>query len=278
MILIIFTMEKGKKFVRKHYEVPEYFENAMKSICKEFPIDSKILAFCLYNLGKHDTEELHQLISWAHKEKYRQNRKSRLLGDESKACGDGIYQDVLNYFVKNDRLHIAVEIQGIDGPRESDVIEITKNNIDFDEHKIRIYNHKSEEWYSVPMNDELEKDLKEYIEKYSDEIDSHSGYILFSNAVVRSSEHISEGWLRRNVAKAMQETGHWKVYAISSDGRELHKYTDHSLRGHAATQVLKKSHDMQQVQKLLDHKRKSIESTMVYVEDSEDGLFKTMRE
>lgn len=271
-------MEKGKKFVRKHYDVPEKISKKIVKAFEKYDYSKKDISDYIMNLSKHNLEQLNKTISEIHKIKYRNRKRIRLLGNQSKAIPWDFFLELVHYFKFEKRLQLCVLIQGICGLAESDVVRLKFKDFDFDEHYLRYNRIKTHKDVDPPLHPLIESEIKKWYQENKEEIEKHDNYLFFSNAVVRSEEHITEGWLRNNVADALKKLGYWKKYADSIDNRELHKYTDHSLRGCAATKVFKQHHNIREVQQLLGHSPNSIEHTMVYIQDEDSLLFKDVRE
>ena len=121
----------------------------------------------IYGFSKHKLEDLKKTIQDIINEKY-PHRKGRLLWTKSKCYPNDIYEKIVEHFkLVDDEIALAVEIEGIEGPRISDVLRLKPNDADFIRHRLKVYNHKENRLYEVPMAQEIEKELKEFIQKHS---------------------------------------------------------------------------------------------------------------
>lgn len=225
------------------------------------------------HFSKHKLEELQQTIKELIKAKY-PHVHGRLLGNMSKALPHDLFLELLQISTKKPKVHIAVQLQGVEGLRVGDTVTIKRPDLDFSNHEIHIYNHKEDRWYVLPLNPALEAEIKEFISNHDQEITDHADFVLYSGV---RSEHISQNWLRNQEAKMLEKICR-PVYEHSKDGRNLHLYSSHSLRGHAATQAWEKSdHQLQVVQELLDHSPSSADTTMLYLERKRKDLRKVLK-
>ena len=252
-------------------------DEILEKVIEIFGKDKKNYAKIFFNLSKSKLEKFNQLISQIHKIKYRRKKRERLLGNQSKALPYSYFLELLKFFDSNKRVQLAILIQGFQGLAECDVIRLKIDNFNFQSHYMRYTRKKTGVCINIPIHHVVEYELQRYIVENLDEIKKHNNYIFYSNAVVRLKEHISERYLRQEVSSALQKKGYWITYAQSSDGRDLHKYTNHSLRGCAATLIWNQNHNIKEVQQLLGHSPKSVETTFLYIQDEETNLWKYMR-
>lgn len=220
------------------------------------------------NYSFDDMKRIRSINYYLQKKKYH-IRGERLLGNHTKAMPDDIFNKLLKEveIEKGEKIGLALEFEGIEGARGEDTVQIKLNDLDFNNHIVHIYNRKRERWYEVPLNPNLEKELKNFISNNMEQIVLHKNYIFFSNNPVQKRDYISQKWLRNVVRKTLEKLGFNNIYNISSDGRKLHLYTLHSLRGHAGTRVYEKTdHDLKKVQELLDHEPNSADTTLLYIE------------
>lgn len=259
-------------------------EEILKELKKIYGTDFKNMFNFFYNLPKNKLESISH-ISNIFRENNFERRKQRLLGTKSKAMPDFIFKKVLEHFSSLHEkrykvLKMIYEVQGVEGMRIGDLLELKTNNIDFISHEITLINHKSRgRIYTIPMAKQVEEDLKEYINEFEDDIKKHDNYLFFSNAVVTKHKNLSQQYVNRELVAYLEEEGLEKVYAIDRKGRKRRLFTTHSERGHAATTLFKKTNgNIRAVQKLLDHSPKSISTTGVYIQDEEDLVYKVMRE
>jgi len=224
-----------------------------------------------YNLSFDNMKRLSSLCYQIRKIKY-SHKKGRLLGNQTKAMPDDVFNKLLGFVNQKwgEKVKLALEFEGIEGPRGEDVVRLRLDDIDFDKHIVRIYNRKVNRMYEIPLNKDLENELKHFITENRKEIEAHNGYIFYSQNPFQKRNFLSQKWLRNIVRKALDKLGLNKVYAVDAKGRKLHLYSLHSLRGHAATRIYKKTHDLEKVQELLDHTPSSTKTTMLYIERNDD--------
>lgn len=223
-------------------------------------------------LSKHKLENLKKILQELIKIKY-PHRKGRLLGNMSKAMPSDIWHKLLKN-VKDEELYLIYLVQGIQGCRIGDVVTLKVNDIDTDSHILRVFNHKEDRYYSVPLNKVVELKLKHWISKNIEDIKSHSGYVFFTRDDIHhkyaKNPYLTPQYVNRKLVQFLDEMKLNKVYAIRTDGAKLHLYTTHSQRGHAATRIYLKNKNIKEVQHLLDHSPRSVDTTMLYIgEDSE---------
>lgn len=226
----------------------------------------------IVTFSKHQIENLKKDLQELLKIKYK-HRKGRLLGNMSKAMPDCIFEKLLQH-VKDEELHLIYLVQGIQGCRIGDILTLKKENIDLDAHSMRIYNHKEDRFYSIPLNKVVESNLVKWMKSNSEQIRAHCGYLFFSRDDIhhkyRKNAYLSSQFVNRKLIQFLDELKLNKVYALRKDGGELHLYTTHSGRGHAATRIYSKHHNLKEVQQLLDHSPRSVETTMLYLENEQD--------
>lgn len=210
--------------------------------------------------------------------------RGRKLGDKTKAMPDSIYLRVIEHFkkIKDDELALAYELEGIEGCRIGDLISLQLDNIDFDRHIMRIYNHKSKRWYEIPIDKSIEADLQTFIVEQHNEIAKHNNYIFFTrddeHHPNRKEEHLTQQYINRKLVKYLDEIGVNQVYAHrAGDNGKLHLFTTHSGRGHAATRIKNLTGKKEDAAMLLNHSPRSVDSTELYFERDDGDLFKVMR-
>ncbi len=272
-------MEKLKKYLWERIveEIENSKDEKVKNYIKAFDSKEDLIKFIKFysNLGFDDMKRVSSLGYFIRKTKYHYAHE-RLLGNKTKAMPEEIYQKLIDYVSKNIGIKekLALEFEGIEGPRGEDVVRIKLDDFDFDKHIVKILNRKRKRWYEIPLNKDLESEIKDFINSNEDNIKNHENYLFFSLNPVQKRNHISQKYLKTLVYNVLKKLGLNKVYSKSYDGRNLNLYTLHSLRGHAGTRVYEKTgHDLEKVQELLDHEPGSADVTMLYVErDSEKDL------
>ena len=262
-------MEKLKEYLIEKFGKPKNFEE----------IEEKAHFFSikhiekLFSYSKHKLEYEIFLCNLVIRTKY-PKKKYRLLGTDSKAMPHDVYEKLINS-LSNEKLRLVLKYEGIEGPRGEDAVKLKLNDLNFKEHKVTIYNTKAKRFYSIPLNVKFEEELTGFINRHKKEINEHNGFIFFSSNPVQKREYLSEKYLRNLVVGKLKELGLEEEYAISSNGRHLNKYGLHSLRGHAATELFKKTHNIKLAQILLDHKDSEV--TMLYIGGMNNELVKAMR-
>ncbi|MCA9497043.1 MAG: tyrosine-type recombinase/integrase [Nanoarchaeota archaeon] len=237
----------------------------------------------IYGMSCSKLERLQKKIRQIIKEKYRSHRRERLLGTKTKAIPEDIFQQVLTYFKKVDpELALIYEVQGIEGQRISDVLNMKIQDLNFKDHIISIYNQKSNRWYDLPLDQKVEMDLSKWVKNNKFEIENHNNFIFFTrddeHHPRRKTDHLTQQYVNRRFVLFLDSRGLNKVYARrKGDGGKLHLYTTHSDRGHAATRIKNITGSREAAAKLLDHSPRSGDSTDLYFERSDDDLFKAMR-
>ncbi len=253
----------------------------MKKAIELLKQDNRLSTF-LDKDSKHELEDLKKIIGEKIKQRF-PHRKGRLLGNKTKAYPHSIYENIFNHFkMIDEEIALAVEVEGIEGPRINDVLQIKVSCVDFLNHRLRVYNHKVSHWYEVPLAEQVEKDLKAWITEHRKEIDKHEGYLFYT----RDSEHhpktkrpfLTSQFINRKIVAYLESEGLNPVYALrQGDGGRLHLFTTHSGRGHAATRIKNITGSREAAMQLLDHSPRSAESTEVYFERDEGELEKGMR-
>jgi len=267
-------MEKLKKNLKEEIieDLKEYFGESKAETAFDF----------YYSMTRPKIEYFSKILWRIRYLKYPHTR-GRKLGNKSKAIPDRIWKAVLEHFkLVNDEVALAVEIEGIEGPRINDVLCLKVNDVDFKKHELNVYNHKCKRWYNVPLSLDMETDLNNYIKKHKKEIEAHDNYLFFTkddkHHPNRRYNHLEQHYINRKLKEYLKESGFDVIYAHrEGDNAPLHQYTTHSNRGHAATQIEKKTGDMKLVQKLMDHSPRSLSTTMLYIEDEDDELRNVMR-
>lgn len=267
-------MEKLKQYLWQRIvdDLEKSSDEKVKDNLKAFKSRDDLIKYVQFysNLGFDDMKRISSIGYYIRKNKYH-HEPGRLLGDRTKAMPDEIYQKLIKYVGENVGLKqkLALEFEGVEGARGEDTIRIKVDDIDFDNHVVKILNRKRGRWYEIPLNPDLEKELQSFILKNLRLIQLHNGFVFFSENFKQQRDHLSQKYMKNLVYEVLKKLGLNKVYARSNDGRNLYLYSLHSLRGHAATRVDEKSnHDLKRVQELLDHEPGSANTTMLYIERS----------
>lgn len=181
---------------------------------------------------------------------------------------DWIYLKVIDYIGKywGNKIKLALEFEGIEGPRGEDVVRVKVTDFHFDKHAVSVKNRKSGgRVYEIPLNPEIEAEILEHIENNIDKIKKHKGYVFFSENPVQIRNHLSERYLKNVVHKALADLNLNVIYGYDVLGRPRYLYSLHSFRGHAASRIFKKSHgDYRRAQEILDHQ--DLATTLLYLE------------
>lgn len=211
-------------------------------------------------------KRISSLSYWIRKKVYHIDN-TRLLGTKTKAMPDRVYLKLIDYVRRywGQKVALALEFEGIEGPRGEDVVRVKLQDFNFEKHSVVITNRKAKRVYEVPLNKEIEEEILEYVSNNEDKIKKKGNYIFFSNNPVQIRKHLSERYLKNVVHKALDDLGLNVIYGYDSLGRARYLYSLHSLRGHAASRILAKSHgDYRKAQEVLDHQ--DLETTMLYIE------------
>lgn len=275
-------MEKLKKYLKdsilKDLENHEGISEKAHFIFKNQKDLENYINF-FYGLSEHKQRYLNTLNNFLHDKKYHK-RRGRALGSQSKAMPDLIYHKLIDYVEAHfgEKQKLALEFEGIEGARGEDVVEIKEEDLNFNDHIVRIHNQKKDRWYQLPINHELENELHKFIEKHHKDIIDHHGFIFYSENPVQKNDHITQKYLKTIVHNVLDKLNLNKCYGVAEGGRKLWLYSLHSLRGHAATQVdIKSNHNLRAVQRLLDHQPNSANVTMLYLERDETEMEEILR-
>lgn len=265
-------MEKLKQYLWQRIidDIEKSDDEKVQNMIKAFKSREDLIKYIKFysQFGFDDMKRIASIGYYIRTEKYH-HEHGRLLGDHTKAMPDEIYQKLIKYVGENIGLKqkLALEFEGIEGARGEDTVRIKVEDIDFDNHLVKILNRKRGRWYEIPLNRDLERELQSFILKNLKQIHLHNGFVFFSENFKQKRDHLSQKYLKTLVYRALQKLGLNKVYAQSVDGRDLYLYSLHSLRGHAGTRVHEKTnHDLTKVQELLDHEPGSANTTMLYIE------------
>lgn len=143
---------------------------------------------------------------------------------------------------------VAVEC----GPRAKAITVIKIDDVDFEEQKITLQDHKSDEEYEVPISDELSVRLRRWIEIHRPSIPTKEGNdYLFPNRLREGD--IDSGYLSRKIKNAAEEAGiqeelgtvpisdkQKEIMNTDKDERIFYKVTLHALR-HTFNKLLEES-------------------------------------
>ncbi len=272
-------MEKAKQHLWKSImqQIESSKDEKLKDNLKAFKSKEDLIRYVKFYSGMSfdDMKRISSLSYWIRKEKYHYAH-GRLLGNKTKAMPDNIYKKLIDYVGKNigEKQKLALEFEGTEGARGEDTVRLKVEDLDFENHIVRILNRKKSRWYEVPLNKNLEAELKEFVIKNKDKIQLHHGFVFFSENPLQKRDFISQKYLKTLVYKVLAKLKLNKVYTKSIDGRNLYLYSLHSLRGHAGTAVdVKSHHELRKVQELLDHEPSSADTTLLYIErNSNDDL------
>lgn len=273
-------MDKLKQYLYQKLicEIENSEDEKLKDKIKCFKSKEEMIEYTKFfcELSFDDMKRRNSFNRWIFEHKYHVKSK-RKLGSKNRVLPDKYFTTVLEQ-IEEDRgvkVELAIETEGIEGARGEDIVRLKLNDLDFSNHIIKFINRKKGgNTYEVPLNKDLEKKLKTFIDNNIDSIHQHKNYVFFSSNPVQKRNHLSEKFLSRVVRETMKKIGLWKVYSKSSNGRDLSLYPLHSFRGHAGNRVYENSnHDLKAVNEFLDHDPRSYENTMLYIErDSRKDL------
>lgn len=153
---------------------------------------------------------------------------------------------------ENDRDSLIIEFLANTGLRIGELTKLTKKDFDFENNVVKVCG-KGDKERTVPLNTEIAKKIKEYIEKNED------------NAFVFHS--------RKNGSIATNTINYMLRSAAKKAGLEKH-VTPHILRHTFATQLLGGGVNITSVQKLLGHS--SINTTAIYLHVNQEELKKAV--
>lgn len=228
--------------------------------------------------SKHQLEDLKKDIQDFINCKY-PHRKGRILGSSCKAMSEDMYHKLLNYAKTiNVKLYIAILIEGELGIRVGDVVTLKLENFDLVNGYVFLHNSKSNKEYSLPLNNFIRDELEDYFNYFMGEIIKFDNYILFPNDFRHHPKikHLTSHYVNKKLKECIQVIGGGVVYGHSSDGRPLHLFTSHSLRGRAASYIYEKgNNNIRMAQRLLDHSPRT--DTQVYLRNNEEDFEKLIR-
>jgi len=201
-------MEQAKEYLWKSIveDLERSTNEKVKNNLKAFKSKEDLIKYVQFysEFGFDDMKRVSSIAYFIRKEKYHHNQ-GRLLANKTKAMPDSIYKKLIEYVGKNIgiRQKLALEFEGIQGARGEDTVRIKLDDLDFENHSVKILNRKRERWYEVPLNEELEKELRKFVYDHKEEIELHHGFVFFSNNFKQKREHLSQKYLKSVVYNSL---------------------------------------------------------------------------
>ncbi|MGG3803703.1 tyrosine-type recombinase/integrase [Metabacillus fastidiosus] len=138
------------------------------------------------------------------------------------------------------------------GIRVQECINLTLSDVDLEEGFLNVINGKGGKNRTVPLNQQLQKELKEYLEKHRPYTKSLYFFAL------KKTGTVSEQYVNRKLKEATKRAG-------------IDKHvTSHILRHSFASYLVKKNINIAVIQRLLGHQ--NIKTTSVYLHVQQDDL------
>ncbi len=239
------------------------------------------------DLSKHQLENLIKKLSKIKKKKYLRNKDTKY-GNLNKGFTEGELRHFFNC-CKNPKAHLAFQLMANLGLRVGEVVKIKIDDINFFKNKIKIDTEKANTVDFMHLHIQVRKLLHDWVQKFSDDIIKHNGYILFSDNQQHTNynlPHISPDWLRKEFREICFLAGLNENYGESEETyenhrqRKLYRLTTHNLRHFFITKVYKKSKNPLFTQRLGRHK--DFRSMQTYIninqEDVDDVIKKTFED
>lgn len=152
-------------------------------------------------------------------------------------------------------IHYFVKTMANTGIRVKECIHLTLNNVDLEEGCLHVIDGKGGKNRTIPLNDHLIKELKEYLKKHRPETDSLYFFAL------KKTGTVSEQYVNRLLKEAYIKVG-------------IDKHvTSHILR-HSFASYLVKTTNIAVIQRLLGHA--NIRTTSGYLHIQQDDLKKAV--
>lgn len=175
--------------------------------------------------------------------KVRDKERIYLTKDEIEKIIEEIDHPIIRYFV------ITMANTGI---RVKECINLTLNDVDINEGFLHVVNGKGGKNRTVPLNNYLQKELREYL----DYCRPYTKSLYFF--ATKKTGTISEQYVNRILKEATQKAG-------------IDKHvTSHILRHSFASYLVKKDTNVAVIQKLLGHS--SLKTTSIYLHVQQDDL------
>ncbi|PJW13130.1 recombinase [Geobacillus sp. Manikaran-105] len=149
-------------------------------------------------------------------------------------------------------IHYFVMMMAYTGLRIKECIQLTLNDVDLEEGFVQVINGKGGKNRRVPMNQQLIKKMKEYLEYHRPKTDSLYFFAL------KKTGTVSDQYVNRLLKEACVKAG-------------IEKHvTSHILRHSFASYLVKKDTHVAVIQRLLGHA--SLKTTSVYLHVQQDDL------
>lgn len=155
---------------------------------------------------------------------------------------------------------LIIEILYQTGMRRRELIDMKDKDIDFDRKTIKIFGKRQKERI-VPFGEELENQIKQYIECRNREVGNSSGYLF---VIKRNGKQLYD--------KALYDIVKKQLSLITTN----EKHSPHTLRHTFATTLLNNGAELNTVKELLGHS--SLAATQVYTHISFKELQKQYNE
>lgn len=229
------TIEIHLTAIRKLYTTAEdKFELIDDHPCEEFDVDE---------LGIHDSRDDDDRIYYVTKDEF-----------------DHMCENCGTPYVRN---RLVLELLWQTGMRKNELSGIELDEVDIDNHRIRVYGSKTSEWRTVHYQPSLNRLMNIWIEQERP-LMRDSPYLFPTNR----SEQISAKMISKIVRGAAEDVN--EIVGTTHNGNSRRRITVHSLRHGHAVHALKSGVDVRSVQTQLGHKK--LDTTMQYLRLIEDDV------
>ncbi|MEK3798624.1 site-specific tyrosine recombinase/integron integrase [Peribacillus sp. FSL H8-0477] len=225
--------------------IEEFFSYLTKAkACKPSTINRKINAlstfFSCMKKKKYITESPMEDFK---RMKVPDSERIYLNREEVEAIISAVEHPTLSYFVMT---------MAYTGLRVNECINLTINDVNFEEGCIKVINGKGGKNRTIPLNKQLKEHLKKYLELHRPYTDS-----LFFFALQKTGT-VSGQYINRKLKEACEKSGIKK------------HVTSHILRHSFASYLVKKDTHVAVIQRLLGHS--SLKTTSIYLHVNQDDL------
>ncbi|MEM3839454.1 MAG: site-specific integrase [Candidatus Micrarchaeaceae archaeon] len=198
----------------------------------------------LPTLAKHEVEDLTHTIRQFYITKFHRRRTPKY-GTINK----GFTEEQLQRFfraIEDPKFRLLFSFQANLGLRIGEVIKVNVKDIDFETREIVIRTEKTRLLDSLKIPIPLFKELVEFANANSDNIERNKGYIFFRDQTKsqRAEPYLEPNYVRNRFRHYLELAGLDEVYDTSDEQqgrspRRLHRLTTHSLRHYAITRFAK---------------------------------------
>ena len=222
-------------------------ESEHESARKTAPIEAKrYIQSLLPHLAKHEVEDLTHMIRQYYITKFRRRRTPKY-GTINK----GFTEEQLQRFfraINDSKFRLLFNFQAQLGLRIGEVIRVNVKDIDFETRELTVRTEKTRLLDSLRIPLPLFKELVEFAQANSKQIEQSKGYIFFRDAAKsrRIEPYLEPNYVRNRFRHYLELAGLDEVYDTSDEQqgrrpRRLHRLTTHSLRHYAITRFAKQA-------------------------------------